>query len=266
MRKYLSIALALAALGVIGGAAIAADDTATAPAVYTAKEPNHYSWSFQGPFGTFDRSALQRGYQVYKEVCSNCHSMKYVAFRDLEAIGFTEPEIKALAAQYSYQDGPNDKGEMYDRPGTPADHFKPPFPNEQAARAANGGGLPPDLSLMAYARPHGPDYIRSLITGFTDPPKGVTLPAGKYYNPYFGNTKEHAISMPPPLSDGQVTYADGTKATVDQMASDVVTFLSWTADPTLEERHNIGFKVIVFLVILVGLFYAVKRRVWADVH
>jgi ubiquinol-cytochrome c reductase cytochrome c1 subunit len=265
MRRSLLLAamvLLLAGLANRGFAADADDENAPEP----AKEPTHYSWSFSGPFGTFDRAAVQRGYQVYKEVCSNCHSLKYVAFRDLEAIGFTEAEIKALAAQAQYTDGPNDKGEMYERPGIPSDHFKSPFPNEQAAAAANGGKAPPDLSLMVYARPQGANYIRSLVTGFANPPAGVKEPDGKYYDPYFGTTRGHPISMPPPLSDGQVTYSDGTKATVDQMAADVVTFLSWAADPSLEARHNLGLKVVIFLIVLVGLFYAVKRKVWANVH
>lgn len=265
MRKSLILAAAALFLAGFSGAALAAGaEDENSPEA--AKEPNHYSWSFNGPFGTYDRAALQRGFQVYKEVCSACHSIKYVAYRDLEAIGFTEAEVKALAAQVQYTDGPNDKGDMFDRPGVPSDRLKSPFPNEQAAAATYGGKAPPDLSLMVDARPQGANYIRALLTGFADPPAGVKEPDGKYYDPYFGTTKGHPILMPPPLTDGRVTYADGTKATVDQMSADVVTFLAWAADPSLEERHNLGFKVVAFLIVLIGLFYAVKRKVWADVH
>jgi ubiquinol-cytochrome c reductase cytochrome c1 subunit len=264
MRKFLILAATVLLLAGVAKTAFAAegeDENSPEP----AKEPNHYSWSFEGPFGTYDRAALQRGFQVYKEVCSACHSLKYVTYGDLEAIGFTEAEVKALAAQVQYTDGPNDKGEMFDRPGVPSDHLKSPFPNEQAA-AATYGKAPPDLSLMTDARPQGPSYIRSLLTGFINPPAGIKVPDGKYYDPYFGSTRGHPILMPPPLTDDRVTYADGTKATTDQEAADVVTFLSWAADPSLEARHNLGFKVVAFLIVLVGMFYAVKRKVWAGVH
>jgi cytochrome c1 len=265
MRKLL---FAVAALSVTGFATAAfADEAAPAAGnVFEAEKPPSHSWSFNGPFGTFDRAALQRGYQVYKEICANCHSMKYIAFRNLGdpgGPGFEPAEIKALAAQYTYNDGPNDKGEMFERPGLPSDHFKAPFPNDQAARAVNGGALPPDLSLVALGREHEHNYIRALLTGYKDAPKSVKVPDGKYYNPYYpGGT----IGMPPPLAADAVTFADGTKATPEQMANDVVTFLAWTADPSLEARHNIGFKVVVFLLVLIGLFYAVKRKVWAPLH
>ncbi|HLI13047.1 MAG TPA: cytochrome c1 [Alphaproteobacteria bacterium] len=253
MRKFLLIAAAAAGLASAGAA--------------QAQEPpqviKHLDWSFYGIFGTFDRAAAQRGFQVYKDICSNCHSLNLLAYRNLEEIGLTEAQVKAVAASVQVTDGPNDQGEMYQRPGKPSDHFKPPFPNEQAARAANNGALPPDLSLIIKARAGGPDYVYSILTGFTEPPAGFKLNPGMNYNLAFPG---HQIAMPPPLSDGAVTYADGTKATVPQMAHDVVTFLSWAANPELEMRHRVGVKVIVFLVLLAGLLYAVKRKVWAEVH
>jgi ubiquinol-cytochrome c reductase cytochrome c1 subunit len=220
-------------------------------------------WSFAGIFGTFDRASLQRGYQVYKEVCASCHSMSLIRFRDLAALGFNEDEIKALAAEYEVTDGPNDQGEMFQRPGRPADKFKSPFANEKAARAANNGAFPPDLSLMTKARKGGPDYVHALLTGYADPPPGVTLMEGMNYNKYFAG---HQIAMAKPLNDDQVTFSDGTKASVDQMARDVSTFLSWTAEPELEARKRLGVKVILFLIIATGLLYATKRKIWRAVH
>lgn len=223
----------------------------------------HQTWSFDGVFGTFDRGAAQRGFQVYKDVCSVCHSLNLLAYRNLEEIGFTPDEVKAIAAQVQVTDGPNDQGEMFQRPGKPADHFKPPFANEQAARVANNGALPPDLSLMVKARKGGPDYAYAVLTGFVEPPAGYKVAQGMYYNAAFPG---HQIAMPPPLSEGAVTYDDGTEATVPQMAHDVVTFLAWAADPNLEARHRVGVKVILYLVLLTALLYAVKRKVWAAVH
>jgi cytochrome c1 len=234
------------------------------------------AFSFDGPFGKFDVAAQQRGFQVYKEVCSACHSLNFVAFSALSDENgntgfFTGPEVKAIAAGYKIVAGPNDKGETTDangtplmRPGVVSDHFPPPFPNEQAARASNNGALPPDLSLMAKAREGGPAYIYSILTGFGEkPPAGFKVLPNKYFNPYFpgGN-----ISMPPPLSANQVTYSDGTKATVDQMAHDVATFLMWTAEPKLEERHKIGFGVMAFLLLLSALSFLAYRKLWKDVH
>lgn len=221
------------------------------------------SWSFSGMFGTFDRAALQRGYQVYKEVCASCHSMNLIRFRDLSALGFNEEEIKAIAAEYEVTDGPNDQGEMFQRPGRPADKFKAPFANAQAARAANNGANPPDLSLMIKARKGGADYTHALLTGYADPPAGVTLSEGMSYNKVFPG---HQIAMAKPLNDDQVTFADGTKASVDQMARDVSTFLAWTAEPELEARKRLGVKVILFLIIATGLLYATKRKIWRAVH
>ena len=225
----------------------------------------HQQWSFQGLFGTYNQAALQRGYQVYKEVCSACHPVKHLSFRDLTELGYTEDQVKGIAAQYQITDGPNDQGEMYQRPGKPSDPIPGPFPNDQAARAANNGALPPDLSLIVKQREGGPDYVYALVgLGFKEAPKDFKLQQGMNYNEYFPG---HQIAMPPPLTtDGQLTYADGTKATVPQMAHDVVTFLSWAAEPNLNERHRMGAKVILFLVIAAAVFYAAKRRVWADLH
>jgi ubiquinol-cytochrome c reductase cytochrome c1 subunit len=250
MRKLL---LAGFASLVLAGPAVAAEEVAL-PA-----QP----WTFSGPFGTFDRAALQRGYQVYKEVCASCHSMHLIRFRDLGALGFNEDEIKAIAAEYEVTDGPNDQGEMFQRPAKPSDKFKSPFPNDNAARAANNGALPPDLSLMSKARKGGPDYVYAILTGYSDPPQGVTLMEGMSYNKYFSG---HQIGMPKPLNPDQVTFADGTKATVEQMSHDVSTFLGWTAEPELEARKRLGVKVILFLLIFTGLLYATKRKVWSAVH
>lgn len=226
-------------------------------------EPIQRTWSHDGLFGTYDRSAAQRGFQVYREVCSTCHSLKYVAFRNLEALGFTEDEVSAIAAEYQITDGPNDEGEMFERPGKLSDHFPPPFPNAEAARLANGGALPPDLSLITKAREDGDNYVYSLLQGYEEPPPGEEGMEGLYYNPYFPG---HWIAMPQPLSDDAVTYSDGSSTSIEQMSSDVTVFLSWAAEPTLEERKETGLKVILFLIILTGLFYATKRRIWAHVH
>ncbi len=254
------------------------------PTEFPLKKPPLMKWSFAGFFGTFDQAQLQRGFQVYKEVCSACHSMNLVAFRNLGDEGgphFSEAEVKALAASYQVTDGPNDAGDMFQRPGKPYDHLPAPFPNTEAAAAANGGAAPPDLSVIAKARAikrgllwglldfftgyqeAGPDYIHALLTGFQDPPPGVKVPDGTYYNPYF-----HAaisLHMPPPLSDGQVTYSDGSPQTVDQYAKDVSAFLMWTAEPHLMERKRVGFMTMIFLVVFAGLMYLTKKRVWSDV-
>ncbi len=221
-------------------------------------------WSWLGVFGQYDKAQLKRGWQVYHDVCSNCHALKRVAYRNLGYLGFTEDEIKAFAAEKQVTDGPNDQGEMFQRPARPSDRFVSPFPNDQAARVANGGGLPPDLSLMTKARVGGPDYVYNLLVGFLDtPPEGHVMPDGMYYNKVFpGNN----IAMPPPVSDDIVTYADGTKATKEQISKDVTAFLNWTAEPELDQRHSMGIKVIGFLIVLTALFYALKRRIWADVH
>jgi ubiquinol-cytochrome c reductase cytochrome c1 subunit len=220
------------------------------------------NWSFQGLFGTFDRAAAQRGFQVYKEVCATCHGAYHLNYRNLTALGFSEAEVKAIAAEDTVMDGPNDDGEMFERPAEPADKFKRPFANEKAARAANGGAYPPDLSLIVKARPGGADYLYALLTGYHEPPADVTLMEGMNYNAYFPG---HQIAMAQPLYDDSVTYADGTEASVEQMASDVSTFLAWASEPELEQRKRMGISVMLFLIVLTGLAYASMRKIWADV-
>ena len=224
--------------------------------------PNE-NWSFSGIFGSYDLAATQRGFWVYYKVCSACHSMKELHYRDLAGIGLNESQIKAIAASVQVPQGVNDQGDPVNGPATPASQFKSPFPNEEAARAALGGALPPDLSLIVNAREGHADYVYGILTGFVTPPKGFQVPAGKYYNEYFPG---HLIAMPPPLHDGVVEYADGTKATIPQMAHDVVTFLEWTSNPELVQRKQIGVRVVLFLLLMTGLTYATKRRVWAEVH
>ena len=236
-----------------------------APAARAAEEIElkQVNWPSHGMFGTFDRAALQRGFQIFQNVCQNCHHLKYLAFRNLEALGYNEAQIKTIAAGYQITDGPNDQGEMFQRAGRPSDFMPWTFPNEQAAAAANGGKAPPDLSLMVKAREGGQNYIYSVLTGYTDPPEGVQVPESSYYNQAYPG---HNIAMPQPLQDDAVQYEDGTKATLDQEAKDVVQFLAWVAEPKLEQRKQMGLKAIIFLVVLTGLLYAYKRRVWADVH
>ncbi|MFC0387058.1 cytochrome c1 [Muricoccus vinaceus] len=221
-------------------------------------------FTFDGPFGTFDRASAQRGFQIYKEVCSSCHSMRQLSYRHLTGIGLNAAQIAALASQFQVQDGPNDNGEMFERPARAADHFRRPFANDAAARAANNGALPPDLSVIVKAREGGADYIHALLTGYEEPPPGVTVAEGMNYNKYFPG---HQIAMAAPLNtDGQVEFADGTNGTIDQMATDVTTFLSWAAEPELEQRRAMGVRMVIFLSILGGLAYAVKRKLWADLH
>ena len=221
-------------------------------------------FSFDGLFGTFDRASAQRGFQIYKEVCSNCHSMRQLSYRHLGQIGFTAAQVSALASQFEVQDGPNDQGDMFSRPARASDRFRRPFANDAAARAANNGALPPDLSVIVKAREGGADYIHALLTGYEDPPPGVTIAEGMHYNKYFPG---HQIAMGQPLNtDGQVEFADGTNGTIDQMTTDVSTFLAWAAEPELEQRRAMGVRMIIFLSILGGLAYAVKKKVWADLH
>jgi ubiquinol-cytochrome c reductase cytochrome c1 subunit len=220
-------------------------------------------FSFDGPFGTFDRAAAQRGFQVYKEVCSNCHSMKEAYYRNLEGIGLTPDQVKAIASTITVPGDTNDQGQPVDRPALPADHFRSPFPNDKAARAANNGALPPDQSVIEKAREGGPSYIVDLLNGYRDPPAGMKVQDGLYYNMYFSG---HQIAMPPPLSNGQVTYADGTPATVEQMSRDVATFLTYIANPEMEDRKRLGVRIVLFLAGLTVVTYVVKRKIWADVH
>ena len=223
-------------------------------------------WSFKGLFGKFDRGALQRGYQVYTEVCASCHSMKYLSYRNLSEKGgpeFTEQQAKAIAASFDVTDGPNSDGEMFTRPGKLSDKFVMPYENVKAAQAANGGAYPPDMSVLVKARGGGVDYIYSLLQGYEDPPVGITLDEGVHYNKYMYGNK---IKMSNPLSDGLVEYSDGTNATVEQMSKDVTTFLMWTAEPHLETRHQMGFKAIVYLIILTILVYFSMKRIWSRVE
>jgi cytochrome c1 len=223
----------------------------------------HQSWPWIGVFGKYDQPQLRRGFQVYREVCSNCHSLRLVAYRNLAALNFTADEIKEIAAEKQVHDGPNDQGEMFDRPARASDHFVPPFPNDQAARVANNGALPPDQSLIIKARKGGPDYVYALMLGYHDAaPEGFTMGDGMYYNDVFPG---HQIAMPPPLTDDSVAYSDGTKASKEQEAKDVVAFLNWAAEPELDARHALGLQVLAFLVVLTALFYALKRRIWSNV-
>ena len=223
-------------------------------------------WSFKGLFGKFDRGALQRGYQVYTEVCASCHSMKYVSYRNLAEKGgpeFTEEQAKAIAASFEVTDGPNSDGEMFTRPGKLSDKFVMPYENVKAAQAANGGAYPTDMSVLVKARSGGANYIYSLLQGYEDPPVGVTLDEGVHYNKYMYGNK---IKMANPLSDGIVEYGDGTEATIEQMSKDVTTFLMWTAEPHLEARHQMGFKAIVYLIILTILVYFSMKRIWSRIE
>jgi ubiquinol-cytochrome c reductase cytochrome c1 subunit len=221
-------------------------------------------FSFDGPFGQFDEQQLQRGFQVYKEVCAGCHSLNLVAFRNLEQIGYSEAEVRAIADQWAIQ-VPSinpETGEAATRKAIPADRFPSPYPNDTAARAANNNANPPDLSLIVKAREGGADYIYSLLMGYQNPPADVETPQGLHYNPYFANLN---IAMPPPITgDNQVTYQDGTPATKAQMAMDVTAFLTWAAEPNLETRHSVGISVLIFLIIATVLAYLAYRNVWAD--
>lgn len=247
----------------MGGLAIATSAVGPAQAAGDAPTPPAQNWSFDRIFGTFDLAAAQRGFQVYSEVCSACHSMRLLSYRDLAGIGLTNDQIKAIAAAVTVPQGLDDQGAPKEGPGTPASRFKRPFPNDVAARAGNNGALPPDLSLLSNAFLNGPDYIYGVLTGYSDPPAGFTLMDGMNYNKYFVG---HQIAMPKPLSDGQVTYADGTTSSVEQMARDVVTFMTWAANPEMVERKQMGVRVILFLLLMTCVTYAVKRKIWADVH
>lgn len=224
-----------------------------------ALKPKKMVWAFSGMRGHVDKQAAQRGFQVYSQVCAACHGMNFVAYRDLSRIGFSAEEIKAIAAQKQVSDL-DDNGQPIQRPAKPFDHFVPPFPNDKAAQAANNGSYPPDLSLIVKAREQGADYVYSILTGFREAPANETPVANKSYNPYF---QGHWISMPPPLMEGAVSYQDGTTASIDQMARDVVTFLQWAAEPEMEARHEMGLKVLIFLAIMAGFLYAAKKRVWS---
>lgn len=279
--KIMSFRMAAHAVALIAGAGLALSGLTIGASAAEQEHPPAQKWSFSGPLGKFDQAQLQRGLKVYREVCSNCHSLERIAFRNLGepgGLGYTEDEVKAIAAEYQIKDGPNDSGDMFDRPGRPSDHFPSPFANEQAARAANGGARPPDMSTLAKARTYergfpqfvfdiftqyqeqGPDYIHALLGGYEEPPAGVKPPKdGLHYNKYFPN---HWLGMAQPIEDGQVEYPDGTPTTVDQYGKDMAAFLSWAAEPHLMARKQMGLVVIFFLVVFAGLLYAVKKRVW----
>ena len=254
MKTPLLAAAALAAFA-WSSPAHAAGEAPTPPAV---------DWSFDGVFGTFDRAQLQRGYQVYAQVCHACHGLRFMAFRNLQEVGFTPEQVAELSGTIEVQDGPNEEGEMFMRPARASDHMPSPFPNEQAARFANNGAYPPDLSLIVEARKGGANYIHGLLLGYRDPPpEGVELADAMYYNEYFTG---HQIAMAPPLSDGGIEYADGTEATLDQQAKDVTAFLAWIAEPNLEQSKRMGISTLLFVLVLTGLLYALKRQIWSDVH
>ena len=220
-------------------------------------------WSFKGLFGKFDRGSLQRGYQVYSEVCASCHSMKYLSYRNLSEKGgpeFSVEQVKAIASSFEVTDGPNEDGDMFTRPAKLSDKFVKPYENEKAAQAANGGAYPPDMSVLAKARSGGADYLYSLLLGYEEAPTSFELDEGVYYNKYMPGNK---IKMSPPLSDDLVEYSDGTQATTAQMAKDVTTFLVWASEPHLESQHKMGFKAIIYLIILLTLVYMSKQKVWS---
>lgn len=253
MKKLLAAASMLLTLGV---------GAQNASAAGGAEVPDR-DFSFEGIFGSFDRAAAQRGLQVYNQVCSSCHSLKYVAFRNLGDLGYSEAQVEALAAEYQVEDGPNDSGDMFMRTAKASDSFPAPFANQQAAKAANGGAYPPDLSVITQARGGGPEYLYALLTGYKEPPAEANVSPGTYWNEYYPG---HKIKMPAPLSEGIVSYDDGTEATVSQMAHDVTVFLHWTAEPHMEERKRTGIAVVLFLLVFTGLLYATKRKIWRDLH
>ncbi len=289
MKKLVAGILSLALVAGLGVSFAAAQEAAPAAGAeaehatphYPLHHPKEQEWSFAGPFGKYDKGQLQRGLKVYTEVCSACHSMHLVSFRTLEDLGYSEAQVKAFAANYEVEDGPNSDGEMFTRKALPSDHFPSPFPNDEAAAAANNGAAPPDMSLLAKARgitrgfpqfvfdiftqyqEGGPDYIYSLLTGYDEEqPANIEVAEGTHYNPYFANAA--ALAMAKPISDDQVTYDDGSPQTVDQYARDVAAFLMWAAEPHLEERKRTGFMVMVFLVIFTGLIYLTKKSVYAN--
>ena len=226
------------------------------------KMPKH-DWSFEGFTGTFDRAALQRGYKVYREVCSGCHAMKLLYYRDLIDIGFSSEQVKAIASEYIVIDGPNDEGEMFERPAKPSDRFVGPFANEQEARFNNNGTFPPDLSVIAKARKNGVNYLYNLLLGYTEAPENFETSEGMYYNKWIDGNQ---IAMAPPLGDGYVDYDDGTDNTLPQLAEDVVTFLEWSAEPELEERKSLGIKVILFFIVFGFIVFLAKRRLWRNIN
>lgn len=288
MKKLVTSIALIAAMAGFSGQALAAEGGDLAEMTHHAAQTGHYpilkpeqmDWSFAGPFGKYDKAQLQRGLKVYTEVCAACHSMELVAFRTLEDLGYSEAQVKAFAANYEVTDGPNADGEMFTRTAVASDHFPAPFPNKEAAAAANNGAAPPDFSLIAKARgvtrgfptfvfdiftqyqQGGPDYIHALLTGYQDPPEGVEVAEGTYFNPYF--IAGQSLAMAQPISDGQVTYDDGSPETLEQYSLDVSAFLMWAAEPHLEDRKRMGFMVMVFLAIFTALIYLTKKSVYAN--
>lgn len=280
-----ALVVGLAAFGAEPVAAAEGGEAAQAGGAHHAPQPPMQKWTFAGPFGKYDPAQLQRGFKIYREVCSSCHALSLVAFRNLAepgGPGFTEGQVRTLLEEYKVQDGPNDSGDMFERTARLSDTFPKSFPNEQAARAANGGAYPPDFSLLAKARTYergfpwflwdivtqyqeqGPDYIHALIGGYEEPPAGVTAPReGLHYNKYFPG---HWLAMAPPIQDGQVEYSDGTPTTVDQYGKDVSAFMMWAAEPHLTSRKSTGLVVIIFLAVFAGLVYFTKKRVWTALH
>lgn len=252
MRKFNILGLSLG-LVMTTGAAFAAGD---------AGKITERDWSFSGPFGYFDQASLQRGFQVYREVCSGCHGLEYIAFRNFADLGYNEAEIKAIAAEYEVEDGPNEEGDMFTRAAIPADRVPSPYANENAARASNGGAYPPDLSLIVKARPNGANYLYSLLTGYVDAPAEMDVPEGMHYNEAYGG---HMIAMAQPLYGEDVDYADGSENSVEAHAADVVAFLAWASEPEMEKRKRTGIAVMIFLVVMCFVSYSAKRYVWADV-
>lgn len=255
LKALITATIALTATFGVSNMAVAAGGDTT--------ELQTREWSFSGPFGTFDKASMQRGFQVYREVCAGCHSMDLIAFRNLADLGYNEAEIKAIAAEYEVQDGPDDEGEMFMRPARPADRMPGPYRNDNEARASNNGAMPVDLSLIAKARAYGPDYLYSLLVGYKEAPASVEMPEGMHYNSaYSGNL----IAMPQPLYGDDVEFADGADASIEGSAADVTQFLMWAAEPKLEIRKRIGVAAVFFLSIFLVLSYFAKRRIWADVH
>lgn len=253
LRKFVIAALAAAGIAAATPALAAGGDTKLV----------HRDWSFDGVFGRYDNAQLQRGLQVYREVCSTCHGLSQIRFRNLLDIGVPEEDVRAYAEQFEVQDGVDDDGEPAFRPGVLADRIPAPFPNEKAARAANNGAYPPDLSLMAKARMSGPDYIYTMLTAYEDEmPADFELMDGMYYNPAFPG---HQIAMPQMLFDGGVEYEDGAPNDLSSVSADTAAFLMWAAEPALEQRKSMGVKVILFLVVMTALFYAYKRQIWSNV-
>lgn len=271
----------LSAVVVASGLAFAATATVAEAAGGPLKKPVEQEWSFSGPFGHYDKAQLQRGLKIYTEACAACHSMNLLSYRNLEALGYTPQQVKNYAAEFEVTDGPNEDGEMFERPAKPTDRFVGPYANDAAAASANGGALPPDMTLLAKARApergfptfifdiftmyaeNGADYIYTLLTSYEDAPEGYDLGEGLHYNPAFASGT--ALAMAPPLSDGLVEFDDGTESTLDQQARDIAAFLTWAADPNLDQRKQRGFVVMLFLLVFAGLLYFTKKKIWSDV-